>query len=194
MNGLLDGGHIAAETSAASAARMNAKRRTVNQPPTKIHQLNDQVVNRQITSAEMSTMRVAEVTQPASGIDFGDAISTTITISITNVNRTHLHGRSTNEQSLMEEPAITIISPTGNRALRLALPAILEALKIDDNISDNMPTSPIAIRKNAVLITNEEQMKKYQGKKIRKKVLELSDNEIDQSVLDEQFPSFTITA
>ena len=183
MNGILDGGDIAVETSAALAARTNAKSRTVDQPPKTIQQLNDRVVNRRIASAEMAAMRVAEVTQPPSGIDFGEAITATITITITNVKRTDAHGKRADLQ--IDEPVVTIISPAGRRALELALPALSDAIRhFDDSaVGNNIPTSPVNIRRNAVLITNEAQMKKYQGSKICKKVLPLTDSKIDQAVI-----------
>lgn len=193
MTGLLDGGDIAAETSAAFAARTNAKTRTVNQPPVRIQQLNDRVVDRCIASAEMSAMKVAEVTLPPSGVDFGEAITATITITITNVARTDAHGRRAPNQQIDEEPVVTIICPAGKRALELALPAFTDAIRrmnIDDSDVGNIPTSPIKIRRNAVLITNDAQMKKYQGSKIRRKAMALTDSEIDQSVLDPDYPTF----
>lgn len=192
MNGLLDGGDIAVETSAALAARTNAKSRTVDQPPKTIQQLNDRVVNRRIASAEMAAMRVAEVTQPPSGIDFGEAITATITITITNVKRTDAHGKRADIQ--IDEPVVTIISPAGRRALELALPALSDAIRhFDDSaVGNNIPTSPVKIRRNAVLITNEAQMKKYQGSKIRRKVLPLADSEIDQAVLGLDYTAFEI--
>lgn len=192
MNGLLDGGDIAVETSAALAARKNAKRRTVHQPPTTVQQLHDQVVYRRVTSAEMSAMRVAKVTLPPSGVDLGEAITTTITITITNVKRTDAHGKRANRLSMIDdEPMVTIISPAGRRALQLALPAYIEAARVDDDddVVGDVPTSPVAIRKNAVLITNDTQMKKYQGAKIRKKALPLTDSQIDQA-LDPDYPSY----
>ena len=65
------------------------------------------------------------------------------------------------------------------------MPALSDAIRhFDDSaVGNNIPTSPVKIRRNAVLITNEAQMKKYQGSKICKKVLPLTDSEIDQAVI-----------
>lgn len=143
MNGLLDGGDIAVETSAALAARTNAKSCTVDQPPKTIQQLNDRVVYRRIASAEMAAMRVAKVAQPPSGIYFGEAIKATITITITNVKRMDAHGKRADLQ--IDEPVVTIISPAGRGALELALPALSDAIRhFDDSaVGNNIPTSPV---------------------------------------------------
>ena len=80
INGPLDGGTTAADASAAAFALKKVTRRSVNEPPTKIHHLNDSVVSRQISIAERTAMKVAKVTQPPPGIDMGAALTTTIMV------------------------------------------------------------------------------------------------------------------
>jgi hypothetical protein len=78
------------ETSAATAAaRTKTKRRSVNQPPTKVHHLHDQVASRLIRNAEKALTKVATVTQPPPGVDMGEALTTSMMITITKVPRTN---------------------------------------------------------------------------------------------------------
>ncbi len=85
INGLLDGGDIAAGTSAAAAARKVSRRRSINQPPTTIRHLNDKVVNQLIANTEKACMKVAAATQPQADVELGDAFTTTMVYTISNV-------------------------------------------------------------------------------------------------------------
>ena len=92
INGPLDGGTTAADASAAAFALKKVTRRSVNEPPTKIHHLNDSVVSRQISIAERTAMKVAKVTQPPPGIDMGAALTTTIMITVVTVPQASVNG------------------------------------------------------------------------------------------------------
>jgi hypothetical protein len=83
INGPLNGGTAAdADASAATFELKKATRHSVNQPPTKIHHLNNSVVSWQISLAKRTAMKVAKVTQPPPGIDMGAALTTTIMITV----------------------------------------------------------------------------------------------------------------
>ena len=156
INGPLDGGTTAADASAAAFALKKVTRRSVNEPPTKIHHLNDSVVSRQISIAERTAMKVAKVTQPPPGIDMGAALTTTILITVATVPQASVNGGGAS-QRVLDQPKITIVNPGGSRALGLVLPAIQRVAGIaDDTI--NASTSPLAVDENITVITNEKQL------------------------------------
>lgn len=128
------------ETSAATAAaRTKTKRRSVNQPPTKVHHLHDQVVSRLIRNAEKAVNKVATVTQPPPGIDLGEAFTTSMMITVTNVPRTNANGGRAN-QPLLELPQARITIP--GRDLEKNLDYAISAPKIVD-ATNNTPATPV---------------------------------------------------
>ncbi len=182
INGPLDGGTSAADASAAAFAMKKVTRRSVSQPPTKIHHLHDSVVSRQITIAERTVMKMAKVTQPPPGIDMGAALTTTIMITVVTVPQANVNGGGAS-QRLLDQPKITIVNPGGSRALGLVLPAIQRVAGIaDDTI--NASTSPLAVDENITVTTNEKQLGAHHERNThsRRKARVLSSIENEQSL------------
>jgi hypothetical protein len=154
ISGPLYGGAVAADVSAAAAALKKSTRRSINQPPTTIHHLNDSVVSRQISIAKRTAMEMAKVTQPLPGINMRATIMSTIMITVVTVPRAKVN-RGGASQQLLDQPKITIINPGISRALELALPAIQRVVGIaDDTI--NVSASPVVVDENITVISNNK--------------------------------------
>jgi hypothetical protein len=141
INGVLDGGEIAAETSAAAAAMKVSRHRSVNQPPTTRRHLNDQLVNRLISNTENACMRVATATQPQAGVDLGHAFTATMVVSMTNVQRSDSNGGRTNA-SLINGYKIRAVNPGAERAEDILCAALVRRqLSRGRSVSDILSAS-----------------------------------------------------
>ena len=182
INGLLDGGEIAAATSAAAAARKVSRRRSSNQPPTAIRQLNDNVVNRRISYTEKACMSVAALTQPQDGVDLGDAFTANMVFTITNVAHSDRNGGCTNAP-LMNRYKVKGINPGAERAEDALFAVLLQRQRSRGRSLSDAESIPVDEADIAIL-TNNTELREYNERENsdRKRARTMEDADINESL------------
>jgi hypothetical protein len=181
---LLDGGDIAAGTSAAAAARKVSRRRSINQPPTTIRHLNDKVVNQLITNTEKACMKVAAATQPQADVELGDAFTTTMVYTISNVLRSDKNGGCTNV-SLMNGYKVKGVNPGAERAEDVLFAVLLRRqLCRGRSISDMQSISESIDDADISILTNNTELREYDEheNRDRKRARTEEDADINQTL------------
>ncbi len=185
INGLLDGGEIAAATSAAAAAMKASRRRSYNQPPTTIRQLNDKVVNELISKTEKACMQVATATQPQDGVDLGNAMTAPMLFTITNVPRSDCNG-GCSKAPLRNGYKVKGVNPGGERAEDVLFAVLLRRQRsrgrsLSDAESISVDDADIAI------LANDTELSEYDERESsdRKRARTETDADINQTLGDD---------
>jgi hypothetical protein len=149
------------------------RRRTMKDPPTKPHHLNDAITNRSKLKAIQAVMDLSTLQQPEEGTDLNGAYSSTLLVHMTNVERTKKNGGGTgaNDKSnaVTDKMAFNVVAPGGAKALRHAAGALLQAAEAVDNNNTTSAASHIEVSEQVSLIMDNKQFDKHKTQTIRKK-------------------------
>lgn len=169
------------------------RRRGATDAPTLPQHLVGRNVNRMEETTSNAVMRFSRVTQPQPNVDLGNALRSQILISVNNVSRGIIPrngggvSNANAANSILSQPAVTVVNPGGLEAIRAVMPALQEILNHYDNNNNNdeeqatettETENPVQVSSNVTLIETAQQHENHKSSTKRKKAAVQNDDQI----------------